>query len=69
MEAKKNNELIYTVGDYDADGVFSLAELDLLYKELGIKNYILFQRLIISKTFPFSTGFQPSSPANTVFIS
>ena len=41
LEAKKNNELIYTVGDYDADGVFSLAELDLLYKELGIKNYIL----------------------------
>lgn len=41
LAAKENGELIYTVGDYDVDGVFSLAELDSLYKAIGISNYIL----------------------------
>lgn len=41
MQAKQNNDLIYVVGDYDCDGVMSLAEFDLIFKGSGITNYIL----------------------------
>lgn len=38
---KHKNGKIYTVGDYDVDGIVSLSELELIYIDLGIKNYTM----------------------------